>query len=345
MRETQGRLVDIGAVVAGLAACAPELVRQLLPQGARQGAEWVVPARSSPFGCSVSVHLNGSRAGVWCAWAAGEAGDALDLVASVRFGGDKRRALQWAREWLALDSPLPAVPPAPQRQSNARRVDEARTGAALRLFLEAQPAIAGTAAGRYLERRGIDLGRLGRQPRALRFHPELFNAEAKRFFPALIAGIANGAGEMVAVHRTWLKPDGSGKADLANPKMALGPFRGACIRLWRGASGKPLREAPDGETALISEGIEDGLSAAVAAPEHRVLCAVSVSNIGAVELTPAIRTVIILAQNDAPGSPAARTIERAVVRLRAQGRCVKLARPPARFKDLNEMLQPAAASP
>jgi len=50
--------------------------------------------------------------------------------------------------------------------------------------------------------------------------------------------------------------------------MTLGPFRGDRIRLWRGASGKPLKDALPGETVVIGEGLKDALTAACAAPDR-----------------------------------------------------------------------------
>lgn len=114
------------------------------------------------------------------------------------------------------------------------------------------------------------------------------------------------------------------------------------MRLWRGESGKPLADAPAGETVVIGEGLEDCLTAACEAPEYRILCAVSLSNLGAVVLPPAVRTVILLGQNDAPDSPAARTLAKAIGQFRSQGRVVKLATPPAHFKDINDVRRHAA---
>jgi hypothetical protein len=293
------------------------------------------------------VHLTGAHAGVWAAWAAGEAGDALDLVAAARFGGDKSEALRWAKQWLGCDPDRAKAierrsPPAPPRPDTG---EMARSRAAARLYFEAAPVLAGTMAERYLRSRAIDLAQLGRQPRALRFHPELWNGESQRAWPALIAGICDPEGAIVAVHRTWLaeKPEGVGKAPLETPKMTLGPYRGGSIRLWRGASGKPLKDAEQGETVLIGEGIEDGLTAACAVPEYRVLCAVSLSNLAAIVLPPAISTVIILSQNDPVGSAAAKTLSKAIDALHRPGRRVKIARPPAGFKDINDVQRAHAA--
>ncbi len=342
-------MMEIRTLVALLAAQAPLLARELLPGGHREGAEWVCPSQASPFGCSVSVHLTGLRGGIWAAWAAGEAGDALDLVAAVACDGDKREALRWARQWLGVEheaSPaqrhlLEAAPPCPDAG------EMARSRAAARLYFEAQPALTGTAAERYLLGRAIDVAQLGLQPRALRFYSDLWHGESQRSWPALLAGISNPDGQITAVHRTWLaeKSDGSvDKAPVQHAKMTLGAYRGGCIRLWRGASGKPLKDAPPGEKVVVGEGLEDSLTAAVAAPEYRVVCAVSLSNFGAVVLPPAITKVIILTQNDPPGSPATRALAKAIAAVRSQGRRVRLARPPVGFKDINDVHRAHAAS-
>lgn len=344
---SRGGPMDIGAIAAMLANRIEPLCAELLPAGIREGAEWRIGSIAGEPGRSMAVHLRGAKAGVWYDWAAGIGGDALDLAAQVLFRGDKRQAVRWARAWLRIDPADPASV-AVQRREEVKRREAAeaentkRQRQAARIFLAARASLAGTPAELYLRGRAIDLVQLGRQPRALRFHPKLWNAETRRPWPALVAAIVGAEGQLTAVHRTWLMPDGSGKAPLRDPKMTLGRYAGGAIRLWRGASAKPLRDAPPSETVLIAEGIEDGLSAAVAAPEYRVLAAVSLANLANLWLPPVITGVVILAQNDPPGSPAARALDRAIAGFRQQGRRVRLARPPAPVKDINDLLRGAA---
>jgi hypothetical protein len=80
--------------------------------------------------------------------------------------------------------------------------------------------------------------------------------------------------------------------------MSIGRFAGGCVRLWRGTTSRPLEHALDGETIMVSEGLEDGLSGVVARPDLRVLVAVSLANMGSMVLSPTIGRVIILGQND-----------------------------------------------
>jgi hypothetical protein len=261
-----GRLVDVSAVAAMLADRIDSLVAELLPAGTREGHEWRIGSIAGQPGRSMAVHLSGAKAGVWKDWSADVGGDSLDLVAQVLFHGDKGQALRWSRAWLGLDNADPATLKQHRREAAKRREqasedDRQRQRRASGIFLAAQPQLVGTVAGTYLASRAIDLAQLGRQPRALRFHPQLWNEESRRYWPALVAAIVDPAGQMKAVHRTWLAPDGSGKAPLRDSKMTLGRYAGGMIRLWRGTSGKPLREAPPGETIVISEGIEDALRA------------------------------------------------------------------------------------
>lgn len=335
---------DATSLARMLAGRTTGLVRELLPNGRKEGSEWVNPSLSGTSRRSLSVRLTGSKAGVWSDFSSGEAGDALDLVAMVLYRGDRRAAIAWARRWLGVgDVQAPAVnrrpppsspPPADDAEATARQ------GAARRVFLSAQPSLIGTPVVAYLAGRGIDLAELGRQPRSLRFHPALSNREAGHPFPAMVAAVTNIAGEMVAVHRTWIQQaDGRWtKAALRNAKMSLGSLAGGTIRLWRGGSGKPLAQAADGETVVLTEGIEDGLSCAVLCPELRVLSAVSLSNMTRVELPAAVRVVILAADNDGDNQAATTALQRAIDRFLYQGRTVRVARSPE-GKDFNDLLR------
>jgi hypothetical protein len=157
----------------------------------------------------------------------------------------------------------------------------------------------------------------------------------------MLAAVTSDAGEMIAVHRTWLhSPDGMRwqKAPLRDPKMSLGRLAGGSIRLWRGASRRSLAKAPDGEVVAIGEGIETALSVVMACPELRVLCAVSLANMANVKLPPAVRSVILLKDEDGANVATQRAFGKAIAAFQSQGRAVKVARPPA-GKDFNDTLQ------
>lgn len=334
---------DASEVSVRLARAIDRLAPELLPAGKRKGGYWTCGSIDNEPGGSLFIHLVGSKAGKWADAATGEFGDALDLVAGAMFRGDKKRAYWWSLSWLGLAASGP-VARRPAQDAGARpatvdQEDDRRRRAALRLFLEARPSIAGTPADLYLAGRGIAIAALGRQPRSLRFHPACWNTERRGPLPALIAAISGATGHHVATHRTWLAefPGGWGKARLAEPKMSLGVFAGGSIRLWRGASRKPLRDASPDEVVVIAEGIETALSIAIACPELRVLAAVSLGNMGSVWLPPQVTRIILCADNDLKPK-AQRAFQRVVERHLDAHRDVRVARA-AVGKDFNDTLQ------
>lgn len=345
MRPRDG--LDAHALAELLAQRVAALVAELLPQGRRDGQEWRCGSLAGEPGQSLAVRLTGARAGVWADFSSGERGDALDLVAAILCRGDKAEAMRWARRWLGLgDATTATAPtirraPAPVLTTTGEAAPDpemiAKRRKALALFAEARED--GYEA--YLAGRGIDLRELGRKPRALRFHPACWCAEAHRPLPAMLGAITGPTGEHLATHRTYLAQQADGtwrKAPLARAKKVLGAFAGGTIRLWRGASGRPLAEAEPGETVALAEGIETALSVAIAAPELRVLCAVSSGNMPKVALPPAVSTVILCADNDGDNTKTAKALADAVARFAAEGRQVRIARPPEGVKDFNDVL-------
>jgi hypothetical protein len=117
-----------------------------------------------------------------------------------------------------------------------------RSDRARRLWKESH-SIHGTPAEAYLRGRGItcDL------PETLRFHPNCLHGPSHTHLPALVALVEGGDG--FAVHRTFLRPDGAGKADIKPAKMMLGSCSGGAVRLSGGAS-----------RLVLAEGIETALS-------------------------------------------------------------------------------------
>lgn len=87
----------------------------------------------------------------------------------------------------------------------------------------------------------------------LRSHPNVKHASGW-CGPALVALVSDTeTAEPLTLHRTWLQPDGSGKAPIENPRLLLKghPSRGV-VRLW-----------PDNEVTLglaLAEGIETALA-------------------------------------------------------------------------------------
>ena len=76
-------------------------------------------------------------------------------------------------------------------------------------------------------------------------------------------------------------------------------------------------------------------------PSWRVIAAVSIDNMAAIELPPQIDRVVILQQHDQPGSPAARKLDTIIRHIEEQGVDVLLMPPPAwvGVKDINDAMR------
>jgi hypothetical protein len=121
-------------------------------------------------------------------------------------------------------------PPDPLAAARRRAEEQAeaqkRAALAHSLWREALP-IAGTVAEAYLRGRAITCP----LPETLRFAPSCWHVTGRRY-PALVA-LVEGA-EGFAVHRTYLREDGTGKADGDPPKAMLGGVAGGAVRLAQG---------------------------------------------------------------------------------------------------------------
>lgn len=340
-------LAEVRKIADELNARAESLAASLFPKARREGPHYRLGSIAGEAGQSLCITVAGDKRGVWKDFASGEHGDMLDLVGQALYGGDRRAALGWARNWLGISAtnpePTRARPPAPKRATSPDDSEVKKRHRAQGMWLGAKPELRDTIADLYLKSRGLDLARLGRQPGCLRFDPACTHIDGDGLWtqwPAMLASINGPDGGFAGVHRTFLAPDGSGKAPVEAPKLTLGRYVGGSIRLWRGKTRKPLRDAEMGEPVVITEGIEDGLTVALEAPERRVLVAVSLANMAQLVLPPAIGEVTIMAQNDPPGSPAERGLYRAIEGLQRQRKKVRIARFDRTYaKDANEALQ------
>jgi twinkle protein len=73
-----------GAIADKLSGQAEAVARHLLPNGKRAGREWKCGGTDGEAGKSLSVCLEGGKAGVWSDFSTGESGDLLDLWAATR---------------------------------------------------------------------------------------------------------------------------------------------------------------------------------------------------------------------------------------------------------------------
>jgi hypothetical protein len=218
--------------------------------------------------------------------------------------------IEYGPRLVSRPAPRPAVEPERDRRDK-------RTKIALALWRSAVPA-AGTMVETYLASRGLHLP----ASPALRFHAALRHPSGGTW-PAMVALVKRGSdGTPLAIHRTFLARDGSGKAPGEPQKMMLGPCRGGAVRL-----------AEPGDGLMVGEGIETCL-AAMEATGHPAWAALSTSGLRSLELPKDVCDVIVLADGDEAGEAAARDC---ALRWKREGRRVRIARPPQGL-DFNDML-------
>ena len=151
--------------------------------------------------------------------------------------------------------------------------------------------------------------------------------------PAMIGLVEHVEHGPVAIHRTWLQLDGQAKASLDPPRMSLGPVGGGAIRL---AQVDPEREL------IVAEGIETTASVMLATGLPG-WAALSAGGIEALILPPEARNVLIAADNDVNGT-GERAAYAAGRRWFAEGRIVRIVKPPEPGTDCNDVLMGRASA-
>ena len=290
---------DASDLARQLARNAESVCRHYLPQGRRQGRYWLIGDIEGTPGRSLFVRLTGpdagkGAAGKWTDAATGEHGDLLDLIAANQRFASLADTLDEARRFLSLPPPEPKafepLPPVPTGSPEAAR----------RLWAISQP-IFGTFAETYLLQRGIiDLRECG----SLRFHPNCwYRADfddspiTPSAFPALIAAVRSDDGSLTGIHRTWLDPNGSGKAPVATPRRAMGNLLGNGLRFGRA-----------GSVLVAGEGIETILSLRQIMPTMPMIAGLSAVHLSALQIAPSVRRLYIARDNDPAGQHAADTL-------------------------------------
>lgn len=193
------------------------------------------------------------------------------------------------------------------------------SAAALRIWRDAQPLRASPAKA-YLESRGI----LAASP-ALRFHPRTPLGPQGRtsFLPAMIAAVSLDEGP-IAIHRTFLSTEASGKAAFEKPKRALGALGEAAVRLFAPASGK----------LGLAEGVESAMSsyALTGIPAWATL---GNERFGLVSVPESVTELHLFVDHDIGGELAA---SRGLAAYARDGRTIHVRKPSSRDTDWNDEL-------
>ena len=346
---------DTADIKAMLQSRIDALARELAPDGYRAGKYWMArcPWRDDKKAGSFWISTKGAP-GAWRDEASGEKGDVFKLIQKVHGFSDFKGVIDWARGWLGVGPVINQATVAAARhkveqdrqRNDARDADRAaqnRSGAHA-MWLKCVEHIDGSPIDRYLATRDIHLAELPRMPGCLRWHPAMKHLETGRVLPAMVVLMVGSDDKPKAVHRTWIMPDGSGKADVSPVRKIWPSYVGATMRLARGETRLSHIEATKRgklDRLVLCEGVEDGLSLALLCPDLRVWAVGALNNLAHVRIPDCAAEVIVAADNDWGKPQAEKQLQKGLEALLAQRRPVRIARSPI-GKDFNDALRGAA---
>ena len=311
---------DLEELSRRLSEQAGSWVPQLFPNGRQEGGELrlanIKGERPRKTGSCV-IPLSGQYAGCFHDFDTGDSGGPLKTLEHAT-GLTGRPLFDYAAGLVGLAAPK-AQPP--RAAAKARKEEDAAREIAF--ILSRTGPIAGTLAEHHLRRRGLH------DPDCpdLLFHPDLTHWPTSTGYPAMVAIVRDGAGNPTGIHRTWLAPDGSGKAPIEKNRMMLGTVAGSAVRL-----------VPLGDSTVLGmgEGIETTL-AVKPVVNIPLWSALSAGNLEQVVVPEQVTTVIIFVDNDLSGTGLKAAL-RAAAFHHAAGRRVWIVMPPNPGDDFDDLL-------
>lgn len=102
-------ILTVREISEALNARAEEFVRWLLPNGKKEGQEWVVGSVNGEAGKSLKIRLGGVKTGRWADFASDDRGDLVGLIAAIR-GASLKDSIKLAKDWLGIRDPENTIP-------------------------------------------------------------------------------------------------------------------------------------------------------------------------------------------------------------------------------------------
>jgi hypothetical protein len=295
-------------------------LQRWIPSGRFQGCEYV-PLNPKRYDRKAGSFKINWRTGKWSDFATGEGGTTPLSLYTYLTGFPYAEAGFRLAEELGKPHFQPMNPP---KFANASKLDkqkeEKNRDYALKLWNVSFPA-ENTVVETYLRSRGLTAA----IPQDIRLLPGHRHSPSDRLYPVMLAAIRCWPSKnIVAVHRTWILPDGSGKAPLEPQKMMLGPTSGGAVQLSTPAA-----------KMVIAEGLETAMSV-MQATGLSVWAGLSTAGITNLVLPdfPLGQDIIIAGDNDPAGRKAA---IQAAEKWTKEGRKVRLAFPPVN-QDFNDLI-------
>ena len=304
----------------------------------------------------IVVRISGEKAGMWHDFSESKGGDLFSLTQHIR-GGDFMAASEYLRGIVGMESSNRIRLVHDHANSNEyvdrlkvkkfeEKIEKAKIKLTSDLLTRAKAITDKSVAHRYLrEERNItcalsdDIRTTG-----------IYEKEAGRSFPALVAFARDKDGNITGGQRLLLDSKTYGKAKVDIPKKSFGHISGSFVEVsnpgcdLRNLSGQLLKSHE--VITVIAEGLETALSVKQALGEHsekkgieqiRILCSLGISNIKNYHPREGEK-IIIAADNDGPDSITGKTVLNAKVLLEEKGAFVEVVKPD-RKGDFNDLLK------
>ncbi len=256
------------------------------------------------------------RTGRWKDYATGEGGsDLISLYAAIK-GITQGEALRELSGTAVQTSPQKK----PLVKGDTSQDSASKIKSALNLWTQGQE-MNETPAEVYLNSRNLSY----KPDMPLKYHPSC--PKGRKNYAAMLALMTDiQTNETCGVHRTFIKLDGSGKADFKPNKMMLGRAGNAVVRLTADDDIK--------QSLGIVEGIENGL-AILGIGWNPIWAALSSGGIANFPVLPSIETLTIFADHDNAGQNAAK---KCAQRWTTAGRKVVVCTPLKQGSDWNDVV-------
>ena len=292
----------------------------------------------------IAVRISGEKAGYWHDFSSDKGGDLFDLVQHAR-GGEFKTAAEYLHGIVGMASTGNLRLVHDHNNSNEyadrlkaqkleEKIERQKIKVTSDLLARAKEINHKNVAYRYLrEVRNISC-ELGGDIKTT----GIYEREAGKSFPALIAFARDEHGNVTGGQRLLLDSKTGNKAEIDIPKKSFGRISGSFVEV-----AKPEKA----NITIIAEGLETALSVKQALSEHsekkgienqvRILCSLGISNIKNYRAEKGEK-IIIAADNDGENSITGKTTLNAKVLLEEKGAFVEVVKPD-RQGDFNDLLK------
>jgi conjugative transfer relaxase protein TraI len=275
--------------------------------------------------------------GLWYSHEAGEGGNLFDLIQKEQGLSDFKAVLQYASDF-AGHVPQTRKPSSFLLSQENKTSSDKKSGGMLdyaKILYGVSKPLAGTLGAQYLQKhRGLSQFAHA----DLRFLPKIstYHGEKKTFVPALLAFAKDPAGEIHHVQVIRLDPKTGNKDPQTKlQKQTYGSIRGHGIEL--------NHQADQQGVTYLAEGVETGLSILESNKKAQVLAVLGKSNFANIRLEALANEVILCLDHDGVSTYTNTLIGKAVHRLDAAGKTVRLIFPEAEQPhyegDFNDVLK------